>query len=115
MLPMPSTQAECDRNHEIMKEFFNTYLVELPEEDFAFLGMKLLDCEYDKLLSNTNIMKGTITVRNLVPGLFKSWIRRTGRKADLHQVKCILKEIKNIDMCDRLDYYIKKKILKSLS
>eukprot|EP00731_Ephydatia_muelleri_P002152 Em0001g2152a len=52
MLPMPSTQAECDRNHEIMKEFFDTYLVELPEEDFAFLGMKLLDCEYDKLLSN---------------------------------------------------------------
>ncbi|KAL5516925.1 hypothetical protein EMCRGX_G002376 [Ephydatia muelleri] len=61
MLPMPSTQAECDRNHEIMKEFFDTYLVELPEEDFAFLGMKLLDCEYDKLLSITNIMKGTIT------------------------------------------------------
>ena len=108
MLRYPDNQEEFDRNVVVMKGFFDKYLVMLSEQDIACLGKELLGCEYGKLLFEINITVGTICVHKLVSGLFDRWIRKEGWKADLHQVKCILKEMGNISMCDSLNCYIKE-------
>ena len=108
MLRYPENQEEFDRNVEIMKGFFDEYLMKLSVEDIAYLGKELLGCEYGKLLFEISITVGTICVHKLVSGLFDRWIRKTGWKADLHQVKCILKEMGNISMCHSLDCYIRE-------
>ena len=106
MLRCPATREEFNRNLMVMRGFFVEYLVMLSEQDIACLGKKLLGCKYDELLFEINITDGKICVHKLVSGLFDKWIRKEGWKADLHQVKCILKEMGNISMCDSLDCYI---------